>query len=90
MLTHRPTPRFLRPIRPPRAGELRFFGIPPLRRVLILLAVLFGFIGWGYSRTPYAWWLHPRVTDRIGLLQGDYRDRHEIMPQLLATSRVST
>ena len=63
---------------------MRFFGIPPLRRVLILLAVLFGFIGWVYSKTPYTWWLHPRVKDEIGLLHGEYRDRHEVMLQLLA------
>jgi hypothetical protein len=62
---------------------MRFFGVPPLRRILLLLLIGGGLIAWKWHAGPRRWRLNPRVTDEIGLLGKELRIRHEEQLQSL-------
>jgi uncharacterized protein len=62
---------------------MRFFGVPPRRRILLLLLVGVGLVAWTWQFSPHRWRLNPRVTDEIGLLPELSRVRHEEMLQAL-------
>jgi uncharacterized protein len=62
---------------------MRFFSVPPLWRILLLIVAGVGLIGWTMRSSPLRWRLHPRVTDEIGLLGKTGRIRHEEQLQLL-------
>lgn len=62
---------------------MRFFGIPPLRRILLLVVAGVGLVGLTMRSSPLRWRLHPRIADEIGLLGKTDRVRHEEQLQLL-------
>jgi hypothetical protein len=62
---------------------MRFFGVPPRRRVLLWLLVGAGLVAWTWQFSPHRWRLNPRVTDEVGLLREELRVRHEEMLQAL-------
>jgi hypothetical protein len=44
---------------------------------MVLLLVGAALIGYVWTKSPHRWRLDPRVTDRIGLLSDEVRERHE-------------
>ena len=62
---------------------MRFFRVPPRRRVLLLLLAGAGLVAWTWQFSPHRWRLNPRVSDEIGLLPEGSRVRHEEMLQSL-------
>lgn len=56
---------------------MRFLGRPPRRRIVLLLVMGLGLIGWTISKSPLRWRLNPRITDDIDLLSRELRARHE-------------
>ena len=60
------------------AGRPRFFALPPLRRIVLLLVLGLALVAWTFRNSAHRWRLDPRITDEIGLLSDELREKHEL------------